>query len=59
MKIMTVKIRVEGKDDHDIEVGLGEAIRKINDLNTSGHDSTDTGAYSFEVKEFDGRAILA
>ena len=51
----SVTIVLHGDTDEDIEQAFEEAVTLINAGNTSGHNSNDTGAFSFDVTDADAR----
>ena len=51
----SVTIVLHGDTDEDIEQAFEEAVTLINAGNTSGHNSNDTGAFSFDITDADAR----
>ena len=46
-------LRFTGKTLDDVELAIGEALRRIGAGNTSGFDSNADGLFTFEVTGYD------
>jgi hypothetical protein len=47
---MQLDIRIEGKEEGDIELALEEVLKKVQEGYTSGADRNETGQYYFDLK---------
>ena len=45
--VKRLTITIEGRDDGDMEYALDEILKLVQDGNTSGFNSNDTGAFRF------------
>ncbi len=45
----TAIINAEGKTDHDIELAIEEALKRIKAGNSSGMDSNNSGSFDFQI----------
>lgn len=46
-----ITIEIEGDEEGDLELALGEALSRIKQGYTSGHDANDTGRFNFDVTD--------
>ncbi len=49
--IKRLTVTIEGVDDGDIEMALGEVKRLVGEGYTSGFNDNETGAYNFGIVE--------
>lgn len=53
MKKILYTITCEGETEEDLNLAFEEAGRLIKEGYTSGHDSNNTGSYSFDLTELE------
>lgn len=49
----TINIVLRGIDESDLEDGFNEAVGRLRDGNTSGHDSNERGSFRFDCTDVD------
>ena len=54
----TITIVLRGVDESDLEDGFNEAVGRLRDGNTSGHDSNERGSFRFDCTETDVSSSL-